>query len=48
MNNIFIDIIEWIKTKPVFWQQAIYKLLTKNEINENDLEELVKTCKIEA
>jgi len=48
MNNIFKEIINWVKTKPVFWQQAIYKLLTKNEINDNDLEELVKTCKIEA
>lgn len=47
MNNIFSKIIDWVKTKPIFWQQAIYKLLTQNEINDNDIEEFVKTCKIE-
>ena len=47
MGNIFSEIIDWVKTKPIFWQQAIYKLLTKNEIIENDIEELVKTCKID-
>jgi predicted ATPase len=47
MNNIFIEIIDWIKTKPVFWQQAIYKLFTQNEINKNDITELITVCKIE-
>ena len=47
MGNIFSEIIDWVKTKPIFWQQVIYKLLTQNEINDNDIEEFVKTCKIE-
>lgn len=47
MNNIFSEIIDWVKTKSIFWQQAIYKLLTQNEINDIGIEELVKTCKIE-
>jgi len=48
MDNIFIDIIDWAKSKPIFWQHAVYGILTKNVLEENDIVDLVKYCKIES
>ena len=47
MNNIYTEIIDWVRTKPVFWQFAVYKLIMQNEIKD-DIEDLVKICKVEA
>ncbi|GAB4249844.1 MAG: AAA family ATPase [Vicingaceae bacterium] len=47
MNNIFTEIIDWVKSKPKFWQKAIYKLITQNSLNDYDIDELVEICKIE-
>ena len=45
--NIFNEIIDWVNDKPLFWKKAIYFLLTKNNIEENDIDELANLCKIE-
>jgi len=47
MENIFIEIIDWVKKKPCFWQESVYQLLIKNVIEKNDIIDLAKLCKIE-
>jgi ABC-type lipoprotein export system ATPase subunit len=47
MDNIFTEIIDWVNNKPIFWQHAVYRILTKSILEENDIIDLVKFCKIE-
>jgi len=40
------DIIDWVETKPVFWQVAIDRLIRNNELTDNDISELKEICKV--
>jgi len=42
-----IDIVQWVKDKPKFWQSAIEKLIRSNSISEDDFLVLVEICKAE-
>lgn len=44
---MLLDIIEWLEDKPKFWQEAVSRIIRNNEINDTDLNDLVKICKIE-
>lgn len=45
---ILTDIIDWVESKPQYWQTAINKLIRNNELTAADLAELKEICKIEA
>lgn len=44
---ILNDIIDWVETKPVFWQVAIDRLIRNNELTSNDISELKEICKVD-
>lgn len=44
---ILNDIIDWVETKPVFWQIAIDRLIRNNELTDNDISELKEICKVD-
>ena len=44
---ILNDIINWVESKPVFWQVAIDRLIRNNELTENDISELKEICKVD-
>lgn len=45
--SILTDIIDWVETKPQFWQHAIDKLIRNNNITPDDLSLLKEICKAE-
>jgi energy-coupling factor transporter ATP-binding protein EcfA2 len=45
---ILTDIIDWVETKPQFWQVAIDKLIRNNDLTVSDIEDLKEICKFEA
>ncbi len=44
---ILNDIIDWVETKPVFWQIAVDRLIRNNELTDNDISELKEICKVD-
>jgi energy-coupling factor transporter ATP-binding protein EcfA2 len=44
---ILNDIIDWVESKPVFWQVAIDRLIRNNELTNNDITELKEICKVD-
>ena len=42
---ILNDIIDWVETKPVFWQVAIDRLVRNNKLSDADISELIEICK---
>lgn len=44
---ILTDIIDWVESKPQYWQTAINKLIRNNDLTGADLAELKEICKIE-
>lgn len=44
---ILNDIINWVKTKPPFWQIAVDRLIRNNRLTEADISELKEICKTE-
>lgn len=44
---ILNDIIDWVESKPVFWQVAIDRLIRTNELTDNDISELKEICKVD-
>ncbi|PHR74535.1 MAG: ATP-binding protein [Lutibacter sp.] len=44
---ILNDIINWVESKPVFWQVAIDRLIRNNELTNNDITELTEICKVD-
>ncbi len=47
MENLLSEIIDWAKDKPLFWQEAVGKILQKNILTEDDFSDLVNICKLE-
>lgn len=45
--SITTEIIDWVKDKPLFWQEAIGRILQKNILFEEDFLDLVEICKSE-
>lgn len=45
--SILTDIIDWVETKPQFWQYAIDKLIRNNNLTPDDLSLLKEICKAE-
>ena len=45
---ILKDIIDWVETKPQFWQVAIDKLIRNNDLKISDIADLKEICKFEA
>jgi len=48
MKNLLSEIIDWAKDKPLFWQEAIGRILRKNILAENDFSDLANICKSES
>lgn len=46
--TILSDIIDWVETKPQFWQVAIDKLIRNNDLTTSDIADLKEICKFEA
>lgn len=44
---ILNDIIDWVESKPEFWQIAIDRLIRNNNLTNNDISELKEICKVE-
>lgn len=44
---ILNDIIDWVETKPSFWQVAVDRLIRNNKLTETDISELKEICKID-
>lgn len=44
---ILNDIIDWVESKPIFWQVAIDKLVRNNRLTENDITEIKEICKVQ-
>lgn len=44
---ILNDIIDWVETKPQFWQVAIDKLIRNNDLTPFDIADLKEICKFE-
>jgi energy-coupling factor transporter ATP-binding protein EcfA2 len=42
---ILNDIIDWVETKPVFWQVAIERLIRNNQLSDSDILEIKEICK---
>jgi len=42
---ILYDIIDWVETKPVFWQVAIERLIRNNQLSGADILEIKEICK---
>lgn len=47
MKNLLSEIIDWAKNKPLFWQEAVGRILQKNILTEDDFSDLVNICKSE-
>jgi energy-coupling factor transporter ATP-binding protein EcfA2 len=47
LMTILNDIIDWVETKPLFWQVAIDKLIRNNDLTPFDLADLKEICKFE-
>lgn len=45
---ILTDIIDWVETKPQFWQVAIDRLIRNNDLSSSDITDLKEICKFEA
>jgi energy-coupling factor transporter ATP-binding protein EcfA2 len=45
--DILADIIKWIEDKPMFWLEAVNRIIRNNDLTDEDVEELVKICKSE-
>lgn len=45
--KILTDIIEWVKDKPLFWQEAVNRIIRNKTLSEEDIESLVNICKFE-
>lgn len=45
--SVFKEIIKKVEEKPVFLQEALFLLLTKNILEEEDILKITQTCKIE-
>lgn len=43
--SILTEILEWVEDKPVFWQEAIKRLLLKNNLDEQDILDLIQLVK---
>lgn len=44
---ILNDIINWVETKPVFWQVAIDRLIRNNQLSDDDILEITEICKVD-
>jgi len=44
--SILNDIIDWVESKPVFWQVAIDQLIRNNELTDTYISELKEICKV--
>ncbi len=44
---ILNDIIDWVESKPVFWQVAIDRLIRNNDLSVTDITELKEICKVD-
>jgi energy-coupling factor transporter ATP-binding protein EcfA2 len=42
---ILNDIIDWVETKPVFWQVAIERLIRNNQLSDADILKIKEICK---
>ena len=45
--GILINIIEWVEDKPLFWQEAVSRIIKNKSLIEDDIDELVSICKFE-
>ena len=45
--KILTDIIEWVKDKPLFWQEEVNRIIRNKTLTEEDIESLVNICKFE-
>ena len=45
--TILKDIIDWVESKPQFWQVATDRLIRNNELTDNDIIELKEICKVD-
>lgn len=45
--GILTDIIDWVETKPQFWQVAIDRLIRNNDLTISDITDLKEICKFE-
>ena len=45
--SVLTEIISWVKDKPLFWQEAVGRILQKNILTEEDFLDLVAICKSE-
>ena len=45
--GLLIDIIDWVEDKPLFWQEAISKIIRNKSLTQDDIDELVGICKFE-
>lgn len=44
---ILNDIIDWVESKPIFWQVATDRLIRNNELTNTDILELKEICKVD-
>lgn len=44
---ILNDIIDWVESKPEFWQVAIDRLIRNNELSDADILEIKEICKVD-
>jgi len=45
--SILKDIIEWVEDKPLFWQEAVNRIIRNKSLTQGDITELVGICKYE-
>lgn len=45
--TILKDIIDWVESKPSFWQVAVDRLIRNNQLTETDVSELKEICKVD-
>ena len=44
---ILVDIINWIENKPLFWQEAVNRIIRNKDLSKEDIDDLAKICKHE-
>lgn len=44
---ILAKIIDWVESKPSFWQVSVDRLIRKNQLTETDISELKEICKVD-
>ena len=44
---ILNDIIDWVESKPEFWQVAIDRLIRNNELSDADILEIKEICSVD-